>query len=400
MKKIFLTGALMISMFAQAFAQVGINADNSPPNSSAMLDVNSTSKGFLPPRMTMVQRDAITSPADGLMIYCIDATSQSNVQVYSGGKWYPIAFNRFPYATNVNQSGSSATYATLTGVFNYNDADLDPQGSSTFKWYRADNPSGLNETAISGATNQTYILTTNDTTKYVRFSVIPIAQTGASPGDEVKSTGFIGPVSPWICGFSPLVINHVVGDVAPVNKTVTYGTVTNIPGETTKCWITSNLGADHQAISVDDGAEASAGWYWQFNSKQGFKHDGTTPTPSWSITSINENFDWQPANDPCQLELGSQWRIPTDTEWSNVDNIGGWTDWTGPWNSGLKMHAAGYIIPQTGMLYARGSYGYGLYWSSTQGNPTLGGMMYFYFNFSFVNSNVKASGQSIRCLRE
>ena len=116
-------------------------------------------------------------------------------------------------------------------------------------------------------------------------------------------------------------INHVAsGGVAPVDKTVTYGTVTNIPGETSKCWITSNLGADHQATAVNDATEASAGWYWQFNRMQGYKHDGTTRTPNTTwITSINENLDWQAANDPCALELGNGWRIPTYTEWTNVD---------------------------------------------------------------------------------
>ena len=61
----------------------------------------------------------------------------------------------------------------------------------------------------------------------------------------------------------------MAGTVAPVDKTVTYGTVTNIPGETSKCWITSNLGADHQATAVNDATEASAGWYWQFNRHTG-----------------------------------------------------------------------------------------------------------------------------------
>ncbi|MEI7897716.1 MAG: hypothetical protein WCJ26_11825, partial [bacterium] len=74
------------------------------------------------------------------------------------------------------------------------------------------------------------------------------------------------------CG--TMTINHVAGTTAPVTKTVTYGTVTNITGEPSKCWITSNLGADHQATAVNDGTEASAGWYWQFNRKQGYKHDG------------------------------------------------------------------------------------------------------------------------------
>ena len=70
-------------------------------------------------------------------------------------------------------------------------------------------------------------------------------------------------------------------------------------------------GADHQATAVDDATEASAGWYWQFNRKQGYKHTGTTVIPAWNTTSIDEDSDWIPANDPCAIELGAGWRIPT-----------------------------------------------------------------------------------------
>jgi hypothetical protein len=50
------------------------------PNASALLDVSSTTKGFLPPRMTTTQRDAISSPAAGLVIY---NTTDSKLQVYT-----------------------------------------------------------------------------------------------------------------------------------------------------------------------------------------------------------------------------------------------------------------------------------------------------------------------------
>ncbi len=127
--------------------------------------------------------------------------------------------------------------------------------------------------------------------------------------------------SVFTCG-SSVTVNHIAGEIAPVDKTVTYGTVTNIPGEPTKCWITSNLGSDHQATAKNDATEASAGWYWQFNRKQGYKHDGTSVTPAWTTTNINENSDWIAENDPCAIELGNDWRIPTSSEWQNVDANG------------------------------------------------------------------------------
>jgi hypothetical protein len=62
-----------------AFAQVGIGTAN--PDASAILDVESTEKGFLPPRMTTGQRDDISNPATGLIIY---NTDESCVQTNSG----------------------------------------------------------------------------------------------------------------------------------------------------------------------------------------------------------------------------------------------------------------------------------------------------------------------------
>jgi len=203
----------------------------------------------------------------------------------------------------------------------------------------------------------------------------------------------------WSCGES-ITIHHVTGIIAPVNKTVTYGTVTNIPGETTKCWITRNLGASRQATAVDDFTEASAGWYWQFNRKQGYKHNGffRTPNTTW-ITPITENLDWQAANDPCTLELGSGWRIPTSTEWNNVDASGGWTDWNGPWNSWLKMHAAGNLDYTNGSLNYRGTYGY--YRSSTQSDANSGWNLCLGSTYSTMsNYYYKAHGFTLRCIKE
>ncbi len=66
------------------FNQVGMNTDNSTPDPSAVLDVKSDSKGFLPPRMTKTQRDVIPSPAAGLIIF---NTTTFMVNVYTGTYW-------------------------------------------------------------------------------------------------------------------------------------------------------------------------------------------------------------------------------------------------------------------------------------------------------------------------
>jgi hypothetical protein len=60
---------------ATGFSQgVAISAASSVPDASAMLDVQSNTKGFLVPRMTMAERNAITTPATGLLIYQSDNT--------------------------------------------------------------------------------------------------------------------------------------------------------------------------------------------------------------------------------------------------------------------------------------------------------------------------------------
>ena len=54
------------------------------PNAKAILDISSTTQGFLPPRMTTKQRTAISSPAEGLCIY--DLTLHK-LYVYDGTVW-------------------------------------------------------------------------------------------------------------------------------------------------------------------------------------------------------------------------------------------------------------------------------------------------------------------------
>jgi len=57
------------------------------PNASAKLQVDSTTQGFLPPRMTTTERDAISTPAAGLMVY---NTTTNKAQCYNGTAWQDL----------------------------------------------------------------------------------------------------------------------------------------------------------------------------------------------------------------------------------------------------------------------------------------------------------------------
>jgi trimeric autotransporter adhesin len=90
MKKLILSAtALSFLYIAPVKSQsLGINTDGSSAHATAMLDVKSTTKGLLIPRMTSVQRTAIASPATGLQVYDTDLNL---VYFYNGVTWAGLA---------------------------------------------------------------------------------------------------------------------------------------------------------------------------------------------------------------------------------------------------------------------------------------------------------------------
>lgn len=92
MKKILFLIGVSCVLNAYVFSQsnvvgnVGIGTSN--PDSSALLHLESTTKGFLPPRLDSTQRKAVTNPANGLMVYDI---SLSQYWYYDSGiGWRPF----------------------------------------------------------------------------------------------------------------------------------------------------------------------------------------------------------------------------------------------------------------------------------------------------------------------
>ena len=89
-------------------AQVAINTDASLPDASAMLDVKSIAKGILVPRVTTVQRTAIATPADGLLVYDTDT---KNFWYFKNGSGWQQIINSvgsiiLPYSATVTSPSS------------------------------------------------------------------------------------------------------------------------------------------------------------------------------------------------------------------------------------------------------------------------------------------------------
>ena len=84
--------ACMIMGFALGLnaQSVGINGDGLAPDNSAMLDVKSTTKGFLFPRITFAHRNSISTPVAGLTIWCSNCATFGELQVYNGTTWTNI----------------------------------------------------------------------------------------------------------------------------------------------------------------------------------------------------------------------------------------------------------------------------------------------------------------------
>ncbi len=200
---------------------VAISNSNSTPDNSAILDLQSTNKGFLIPRMTQSQRNSISNPANGLMVYQTDGDAgfyiyYRNPQDNNKSGWSKVILGgngfyiNFPSSSNSDITLGSSGYGIRSngGQLEYrNEGDPNwtafpappPWGSLTVWWYkpsgahyiRPDNNSNIrvyddNQTYgfyFNGGTNQYAIFsrttsnTYNPTAAVVGFSDVSGKQT-------------------------------------------------------------------------------------------------------------------------------------------------------------------------------------------------------------------------------
>lgn len=114
--------AVLVCNFQTLQAQgVSISETNSPPDPSAMLDVQSLTKGMLIPRMSYAQRIGIAAPANGLIVYQISNSSgtRRGFWYYDGPQAQWIFLGRGEYAATVQQPNtlvSSSMPSSVTAI--------------------------------------------------------------------------------------------------------------------------------------------------------------------------------------------------------------------------------------------------------------------------------------------
>jgi hypothetical protein len=136
------------SPLALGQAGVGVGTSMSTIEASSILEVKSTTKGMLPPRMTTIQRNAIASPVEGLTIY---NTTTNALESYDGTAWYRYSKiqNFGSWYSKLNQTALSTGSPTI-----FEETDFQS-----------------NIDVISDGTNDTIIEFSNEGTYNIQFSL-------------------------------------------------------------------------------------------------------------------------------------------------------------------------------------------------------------------------------------
>lgn len=185
---------LLVFTVVQISAQVAINTDGSSPDNSAMLDVKSTTKGLLLPRMTQAQIEVISNPANGLQVFC---TTDSKLYIYiaTPGQWKEVAYGAgvivpvtLPAVTTSAITGIGQTYATSGGTVT-SDGGANVTGRGVC-WSTSTNPTIAHGHTSDGSGTGTFISTISGLTANTPYYVRSYAtnRVGTSYGNELSFT--------------------------------------------------------------------------------------------------------------------------------------------------------------------------------------------------------------------
>ena len=395
MKKLFILLAIFTTFAITA--QIGINTDGSAANASSILDVKSTTKGLLPPRMTYLEKAAIASPADGLMVWCTNCGANGEMQVYNGVAWTNFsgaaALSMVPDApTNplaILPTNTQASVAFTAPAFN--------GGTAITSYTVTSTPGGITATGtsspiiVTGLTNGTSYTFKVVATNPAGNSVASVASNAVTPKDCFANVG--GTVIRFMCY-----------NLGVTSSTDPYSYQSGNNNGDLYQWGRQTDGHE-VTTSATQAGPVTAPVVNKFITVNASPNDWINP---------QDNNRWldasKTANDPCP----QGYKIPSQAQWGDLFISGitsgtpgtatqnTWT-WTGNGytvGANLYLPAAGYRGASNGLLSNVGTNGF--YWSSTYvSSSTFAYNLYFTSNnVDPGNSNWRGRGFSVRCISE
>jgi len=365
---------------------------NTTPAASAVLDVNSTTNGVLLPRMTMVQRNAITTPADGLMVFCLDCGTEGAFSYYSNGSWKALA----PCSNPAPTPGTNVPSQTQI-TWNWNAIP----GAGGYKWNTTNDAGSAIDVGTNTSHNETGLTCGTSYTRYVW------AYNGCGISAPVSLSETT--LACWYCGLP----------VTDARDSKLYNTV--LIG--TQCWMAQNLNIGNRIdgnieqtnnstiekycySDQESNCDVYGGLYQWAEMVQYL--NGATNTTSWNPVPTGNVIGICPAG----------WHIPSDAEWTTLTSyLGGeaiaggpmketgTTHWSSP-NTGATNSSGFTALPGGYRYYGGGAFqnlSYSAhFWTTLENSPTTVWLRELDHNQEYAlrfNWN-KTLGFSVRCVKE
>ena len=371
----------------QNAAGTAINKDGSVADASAILDVSSSDKGILIPRVTTSERNNI-KPVSGLSVY---NTTTNAIEYYNGSGWYMLEYNT-PSSLTAGTHIPSATQI----VWNWNSI----AGATGYKWHTAN--------TYSAATDMNTNITKTETgltcnTSYTRY-VWAYNTCGNSNSTTLTQTTS---VCPFTCGTSLL---------TDTRDNKTYSTVQI----GTQCWMKQNLNYGTYVTNTTGQTPSGIQKYCYSNNTANCTTYGGLYI--WSeimngSVGCNGISSLQPAcSTPVQGICPDGWHLPSHYEWTVLERTVGLCPGCFPYNTTTKGWLGtneGTNLKSSGSsgfegLYAGIYYGgfkymgdFSNYWTSSQysANYSWYRCLRFIKTSSYRWEIEKTTGLSVRCIK-
>jgi uncharacterized protein (TIGR02145 family) len=288
MKKTFLlfVALLFTGVIANAQTGVAINTTGAQPDNSAMLDVSSTNKGFLLPRMTFEQMKVISSPANGLMVFCTDCGPDGigSMAFNSNGVWYYFDAVRIIPLPPVQ--GTHVSTRTEI-VWNWT-ASAEATG---YKWNTTDNFETATDLGNVTTKTETGLDCETNFTKYI-WAYNNFGHSGSATFTQATSVCFV-------CG-------EVLTDVRDGK---TYNTLQL----GTQCWMAQNLNVGIYIFPSDNATDNGT------IEKYCYGNSGADCDVYGGLYLWNEMMNYT-TTAGVQGICPDRWHLPTDEEWTTLTN--------------------------------------------------------------------------------